>query len=107
MKALLPNPFGFDEWLVMSDRHPADPKSEHFVFGFPNGYGLSVLRANFSFGNMAGFWETALMRKDGTGKLSLCNEGLAPHFKKGDPIYVCEDGEEVGKLLAELKELSA
>lgn len=104
MAKKLENPFGHDEYLVYSGRHRFDPESMHYVFEFPNGYGLSVLRSSFSYGNFAGCWETALMRTDDDGKLQVVIRGDIPDFTE-EGIAICGNLEEVKELLDKLKAL--
>lgn len=45
--------------------HPADPKGIAYTFEFPNGYGASVVKTSFSYGNEDGLWELAVLDKEG------------------------------------------
>jgi hypothetical protein len=47
----------------LSDFH--NPEDIRFVFEFPNGYGASVIRNRFSYGNKQGLWELAVLNEHG------------------------------------------
>lgn len=44
--------------------HQVDPSGVHARMNFENGYGVSVIRTNFSYGGNQGFYEMAVL-KDG------------------------------------------
>lgn len=96
------NPFGHEAFLVHAGRHRLDPEGEHYVFKFPNGYGLSVIRTHFSYGNELGCWEAALMRAGENGKLELFINSNVPGFSE-DGVYVCSSEEEVTELIERME----
>ena len=55
--------FLHDHIPSLSDFH--NPEDIRFVFEFPNGYGASVIKNKFSYGNQKGLWELAILDKHG------------------------------------------
>lgn len=49
----------------LSGPHPSDPDGVFYNFDFPNGFGASVIRNKYSFGNEQGLWEVAILDQHG------------------------------------------
>ena len=71
------------------------------IYRFPNGYGASVIKNDYSYGNKLGLWEMALLRFNSEGKYQLTT--LAPHFEDGLIGYLGDA--EVLKLLNWIKNI--
>ena len=70
-------------------------------YQFPNGYGASVIKHDYSYGNQLGLWEMALLRFDDEGAPQLTT--LEPYFEDGVIGYL--DDVEVLKLLNWIKNI--
>lgn len=50
----------FKEFLTNDGTHIAG--GEHYIFIFPNGWGASVIKTNFSYGGLDGLYELAILK---------------------------------------------
>ena len=71
------------------------------IYRFPNGYGASVIKNDYSYGNQLGLWEIALLRFNDEGAHWLTT--LEPYFEDGLIGYL--DDAEVLKLLNWIKNI--
>ena len=70
-------------------------------YQFPNGYGASVIKHDYSYGNQLGLWEMGLLRFNDEGAHRLTT--LEPYFEDGVIGYL--DDTEVLKLLNWIKNI--
>lgn len=68
----------FDDNLVCRHTHPCDPKGIKYVFIFPNRFGASVIKCDFSCGHEDDLWELAVMTVDGLGWHKTYNTEITP-----------------------------
>ena len=59
----LPAPSFADEYLVDARTRNALGKGEQYRFAYPNGYGASVIRGQFTYGG-PDLWELAVLKDD-------------------------------------------
>ena len=71
------------------------------IYRFPNEYGASVIKHDYSYGNRLGLWETGLLRFNDEGAYQLTT--LEPYFEDGLIGYL--DDAEVLKLLNWIKNI--
>lgn len=57
--------FNFQGFLTLKDDF--DPNNFHYIYKFPNGYGASVIRNEFSYGHDKGLFELAIIKYDEAG----------------------------------------
>lgn len=55
----------------VSQPHPPGMGGEQHLYGWPNGYGASVIRFAYSYGGDKGLWELAVLRRDSNGQHEL------------------------------------
>lgn len=63
-------PKDLGEFVIVSGVHPMG-SGQQMVLRFPNGYGASVVRTEYSYGGAEGFFELAVIRFDGDD-FALC-----------------------------------
>ena len=73
---------------------------EHKIYHYDNGYGASVIRTDFSYGNNSGLWEVAVLSVDSQGVWGLCyDSGLT------DDVLGYLSDENVEDLLTKIERL--
>lgn len=62
-----------DKYLLETINHTGNgwPTGIQQLYKFPNGYGASVVRNQFSYGNENGLWEVAMIKFTDDGKFFL------------------------------------
>lgn len=52
-------------WKYKREPHDLDPFGIHYVFEFKNGFGASVVKNNWSYGQEQDLWELAVLKNGG------------------------------------------
>ena len=93
---------GFEKYLAHWGPHRIYDPGIRYRFKFENGYGASVVKHGFSYGNERDLWELAVL-KYGTGD----NYGLDYETEITDDVVGWLADEEVREILGRIKNLKS